>query len=601
MPDSAIVLIEDDVIVSDKKEVSEILNNFFVESVANLNIEPFLEDEPRNSPKNDDVDTIIRKYSNHPSILKIKENIKPSRPFEFGDVTGEKNKKDIRKIDPKKACVENDIPAKLFVETANIVGDYVAKIYNDLKNENNFDKSLKLGTVIPVNKTSTKTTKKKDLRPLTLLPMVSKLYERNMYDDILTYVESFLSPYIFGYRKNHSTEQCLTIMLERWKEALDSKFVAGGILTDLSKAFDCLNHELLIAKLEAYGFGIKACKFILDYLSNRRQRTKVGNTLSEWKITQWGVPQGSILGPLLFNLFINDIFFFLDKTFIANYADDNTQYATEKNVHELLNRMEHETSIVLNWFKINEMKSNDNKCHLIVPNETDVSVNIGQECLKGEDSVTLLGILIDSKLNFTLHIRSMLKKGNQKLHALARISKYVSRKKMKLIVETFIKSQFNYCPLLWMFHSRHLNKRINKLHKRALRLLYKNDTLEFQELLDLHGDVTIHQKNLQHLAIEMYKVKNGIAPVPFQNLFKKKEITHHLRHQATWLLPKVNTVNFGTETIRYRGPLIWESLPYEVQKSPSLQSFKTSIKKLGKIDCACRLCKTFIVNLGFQY
>ena len=422
-----------------------------------------------------------------------------------------------------------------------------------------------------------------------------------MQDDILVYVEQFISPYLFGYRKGHSSEQCLAIMLERWKEALDTKLVAGGILTDLSKAFDCLNHELLIAKLNAYGFGIDSCKFILDYLRNRKQQTKVGNTFSKWKCTKWGVPQGSILGPLLFNLFINDIFFFLDETFIANYADDNTFFATGKSVNELLNRIEYETSIVLDCFKINEMKSNENKCHLIIPNETNVSVNIGQECLKAEDSVTLLGIIIDSKLNFTRHIEKMLKKGNQKLHALARISKYVNRKQMKLIMETFIKSQFNYCPLLWMFHSRYLNNRINKLHERALRLVYKDDTLDFQELLDLHNDVTLHQKNLQRLAIEMYKVKHKIAPVLFQKLFKKKEISHHLSHQATWLLPRVNTVNFGTETIRYRGPVIWESLPDEVKQLPTLQSFKRQIKKLKKIDCTCRLCKTFIVNLGFEH
>ena len=194
----------------------------------------------------------------------------------------------------------------------------------------------------------------------------------------------------------------------------------------------------------------------------------------------------------------------------------------------------------------------------------------------------------------------MLKKSNQKLHALARISKYVSRDKMKLIMETFIKSQFNYCPLLWMFHSRHLNKRINKLHERALRLVYKDDTLDFQQLLDLHDDITIHQRNLKRLAIEMYKVKIKIAPVPFQKLFTEKEISHNLRHQASWLLPKVNTVNFGTETIRYRGPIIWESLPDELKQSSTLQTFKTNIKKLNKIDCTCRLCKTYIADIGFQ-
>ena len=420
-----------------------------------------------------------------------------------------------------------------------------------------------------------------------------------MHDDILTYVEKFLSPYLFGYRKNHRTEQCLTIMLEKLKKALDNKLAAGAILTDLSKAFDCLNHELLIAKLDAYGFGKEACKFIFDYLRNRKQRTKIGEAYSKWLETKWGVPQGSILGPLLFNIFINDIFLFIDASYIANYADDNTQYATEKNVEELVKLFENETNVVLNWFKINEMKSNDDKCHLIVPNETSVCVKVGQEIIKAEDSVTLLGVIIDDKLDFSSHVKLLLRRGNQKLHGLARISKYVSRDKLKLIMNTFIKSQFNYCPLLWMFHSRTLNNKINKLHEQALRIVYNTDELSSEELLVLTNDVTVHQKNLQRLAIEMFKVKNKIAPTPLQNLFEERDISHTLRNQTTWVIPKMRTVHYGTETIRYRGPLIWESLPSDLKDARTLQIFKAKIRQMRKIDCTCRLCKTFVPNLGF--
>ena len=594
-----IIIVENDTITTDKKGVAEKLNNFFVDSVANLDIESFLKEEPENSDPRDDIGKIIRKYSKHPSILKIKEHVQFDQRFQFSNVTTEKIKRDINELDIKKAHVENDIPTKLLVETGDIVAEYVSKIYNRSKNENIFDQSLKFGTVVPVNKTTTKTTNKKDYRPVSLLPVVSKIYERNMHDDIITYVDKFLSPYLFGYRKNHSTKQCLTIMLEKWKKALDSKFTAGAILTDLSKAFDCLNHELLIAKLDGYGFGTESCKFILNYLRNRKQRTKIGEAFSKWLETKWGVPQGSILGPLLFNLFINDIFFFIDKSYIANYADDNTQYATGKNLDELLRLLEKETNVVLNWFKLNEMKSNDDKCHLIIPNESNACVKLGQEIILAEDSVTLLGVTIDNKLDFSSHIELLLKKGNQKLHALARISKYVSRDKLKLIMNTFVKSQFNYCPLLWMFHSRTLNNRINRLHERALRIVYQNEELSFQELLELAQDETVHQKNLKRLAIEMFKVKNNIAPISFQNLFEEINISHNLRNQSTWVLPKMRTVIYGTETIRYRGPLIWASLSSDLKEASTLQIFKSKIKNIRNIDYTCRLCKTFVLNLGF--
>ena len=130
------------------------------------------------------------------------------------------------------------------------------------------------------------------------------------------------------------------------------------ILTDLSKAFECLNHNLLIAKLEAYGFGISALKFVYNYLKERKQRTKLSGSYSTWKELKFGVPQGSILGPLLFNIFINDIFYFINKTKITNYADDNAIYSLDDNLTDLLNILQAETNLVLKWFRLNGMKSN---------------------------------------------------------------------------------------------------------------------------------------------------------------------------------------------------------------------------------------------------
>ena len=132
-----------------------------------------------------------------------------------------------------------------------------------------------------------------------------------MYNQILAYIEKYLSPYLFGFRKGHSTEQCLNVMIERWKRALDKKKHVSA-------------YKLLIAKFEACGIGNDALYFIYDYLLNRKQRTKVNSSYSLWKEIKHGVRQGSILGPLLFNIFLNDIFLFTEKIYITNYADDNT-------------------------------------------------------------------------------------------------------------------------------------------------------------------------------------------------------------------------------------------------------------------------------------
>ena len=147
-----------------------------------------------------------------------------------------------------------------------------------------------------------------------------------MHADIYKYMETRLSPYLCGFRNGYSTQYCLVVMLEKFKKTLDNKSKFGALLTDLSKAFDCLNYELLIAKLDAYGFDQLSLEVILSYLSRRKHRTKINNRSSEWADIVAGIPQGSILRPLLFNIYINDIFYFIHES-ITNYADDTTPYS----------------------------------------------------------------------------------------------------------------------------------------------------------------------------------------------------------------------------------------------------------------------------------
>ena len=176
-----------------------------------------------------------------------------------------------------------------------------------------------------------------------------------MFTQISTYIEEHRSPYLFGFRKGHLVEQCLMAMLEAWKRAMDRRKCVGSELTDLSKVFDCLNHKLIIAKLEAYGFHHDALALIYEYLSNRIQRTKVKSAYSSEREIKYGVSQGFIVGPLEFNIHLNDIFFFAEDSKIANWADDNTPYAIADSTGKLLEILEKDTNILLNWFESNEM------------------------------------------------------------------------------------------------------------------------------------------------------------------------------------------------------------------------------------------------------
>ena len=393
------------------------------------------------------------------------------------------------------------------------------------------------------------------------------------------------------------------------EKALDGRKVAGAVLTDLYKAFDCLPHDLLIAKLHAYGFEKSALNFIYDYLTERTQRTKVNGEYSNKRTLKYGVPQGSILGPLLFNLFMNDIFYFMDDSKLANYADDTSTYTVKTSIFPFLHSLSSETSIVLNWFKLNEMKSNSDKCHMIVAenehrpayiSNSFVYLEEQKELLQSEKIVKLLGVWIDDKMTFENHIKTLLKKGNQKLHALMRVSKYMNEEKLRILMKAFIESQFNYCPLVWMFHSIKLNRRINSLHERALRVVYKDPNLTFQQLLEKDNSFTIHEKNLQKLALLMFKVKNNLCPTPIQELFlEKKNDNENEDVNRDWVLPNIRTEHMGRETLRYTGPLVWNLLPAEIKSAKTLQSFKDKVSKWKPEGCTCRLCKVYIKDVGF--
>ena len=179
------------------------------------------------------------------------------------------------------------------------------------------------------------------------------------------------------------TQHALITMIEKWKASLDKKGFAGAVLVDLSKAFDCLDHELLIAKLFAYGFDKGSLSFIWDYLKNRWQRVKIGTSFSSWYELLVGVPQGSVLGPLLFNIYLNDLFFMNDSTEVCNFADDTSLYSCDKNLSTVLKNLEKYANIAINWFESNFMKINPDKFHLLVGGNSKepVSIEIGGESI----------------------------------------------------------------------------------------------------------------------------------------------------------------------------------------------------------------------------
>ena len=282
---------------------------------------------------------------------------------------------------------------------------------------------------------------------------ISKLYERCMHQQINEYFESLLSKFQCGFRQGFSAQHCLLVMVKKMKKIRDKKGVFAAVLTDLSKAFDCIR----FLKLNAFGFDKKSLSFISAYLYNRKQKTKVGSEFSDFLNILFGVPQGLILGPIFLIIFITDLFFINNDIGFASYADDTTPYACEQNFSEVINFLESNVTKVFKWFHENGLMVNSSKSNfLISPYETK-SIQINYSCIKATSSEKLLGIKIDSNLTFHDLIISFCWKANKKLSTLSGVLKYMGINKRRILMKSYILSQFNYCLLAWMCHTRKEN------------------------------------------------------------------------------------------------------------------------------------------------
>ena len=243
----------------------------------------------------------IMKFRKHPSVSAITNAFNP-QSFNFSKVSVDDVLKEINKLGYRKAIQNTDIPVKILKQNADIFGSYICHFFNVCVDKGMFPSVLKHADIAPAFKKGYRGSKE-NYRPVSILPVISKIFEKLLCNQITPFMDQFLSNYQCGFRKGFNAQHCLLAMLEKWKKAIDTKKVFGALLTDPSKASDCLPPDLIIAKLNAYGFCLPALDLIQNYLANRKQRTEINDSYSPWSDILVGVPQDSILGPLLFNIF----------------------------------------------------------------------------------------------------------------------------------------------------------------------------------------------------------------------------------------------------------------------------------------------------------
>jgi hypothetical protein len=510
-----------------------------------------------------DVFNKIKKYENHDSIHIINNNIPNDVHFSFNNVSEETVLKKLKSINPRKSPGFDNIPPKLVKIGAHALSKPLTKTINKCIDMSIFPDDLKRAEVSPIFKKGDAYCKEQ-YRPVSVLPSISKLLEGLMCDQLQCHFEPLFSDNLSGFRKGHSCEHVLIKFVDQCKFSLDNNEFCISVLTDLSKAFDCLPHPLLLAKLHAYGLDYASCEFMASYFTNRQQRVKIGSQRSEWTPITQGAAQGSILGPFVFNVLINDLLFHVQNDCnIFNYADDNTICCYGTKYEEVYNNITVVLDKMMTWFSSNFMKANPDKFQLIHFGNThhdDVSLKIGNVTLTSIDVVKLLGVHIDRGLTFKYHIDILCKKAGRKLNVLARLSKSLDEKSKLILFYSFILSHFDYCSLAWFSCSDTEAKQIEKIQRRAMKYIYNDFASSYANLLEKSGRPSMYVQRVRKLMIHVFCAINKICPRNIQYMFEIKERTYNLRDTMSIKFPPFNHLRHGRNSVRYQGTCLCNKL-----------------------------------------
>ena len=372
IPDQTVMLNDNDVIISDPAVVCKVFNDHFCTVTDHIgNADHLCDDE--------DINMVLSSYDTHESVVKIKSHVDGNSQFSFSPTTENTVYKLLNNINPRKSTGSDGIPPKLLKTAAREFSPHITSIINMSINDSVFPHDLKYAELSPIFKASDNLCKK-NYRPVSVLPTASKIFEKVYFDQLYEYFTVIFSQYLSAFRKKYNCQHVLLRFLEDWRLSLENKENVGAVLMDLSKAFDCLSHKLLLCKMHAYGVSIRACELMRSYLLCRKQRVKLGYARSEWSNITKGVPQGSILGPLLFNVFVNDLFYYLEHDCdLYNYADDNTVGHTSKHMDILVGKLQGSVHIAMDWFKANLMEANPTKFQAIII--SNANCKRGQMCI----------------------------------------------------------------------------------------------------------------------------------------------------------------------------------------------------------------------------
>ena len=450
-----------------------------------------------------------------------------------------------------------------------------------------FPNELKIARVIPIYKSNDPMIFG-HYRPVSVLPVLSKVFEKAMYSRMLSflYKHELLYKHQYGFKQNHSTYMALIILLDKLSTALENGDYTLGIFLDFSKAFDTIDHCILLKKLEMYGIRGTAHKWLSSYLSNRFQYVEYNDARSLPKEIICGVPQGSILGPLLFLIYINDLATVAPKLFSLMFADDSNLFLQGKDLKVMQQTLNDELDKVSTWLKINKLSLNIDKTHFMLfcgrrSVTEDISIKIDGISIQRVSSTKFLGVTIDELLSWKEHICNISKKVSRALGIINKVKCILNKSTLLSLYYTLVYPYMTYCNHVWGNACQNYVYKLVKLQKKAIRIItaskYNAHTSElFSELKCL----TFGQIHTYQMGVFMYRYVNMELPDIFDYMFVFNAEVHQYPTRGSNLLhvPIVKT-NLGKKSPRFLGVALWNSICKEFLHCTSLCMFKKHYKQ----------------------
>ena len=498
---------------------------------------------------------------------------------------------DLRKLKQSNTRGLDDIDSKILKLSAHIIADSLTFIYNQCIAKNYFPEALKSTKIIPIFKQGDKNDPS-NYRPIAILLNIAKPFEKHMENHLNLHVAKYnlIHDNQSGFRKNHSCHTAITNLVEQCHVNMKDKLLTGVIFADFAKAFDVINHNLLLKKLKIYNISDNFLELIKSYLHKRKHLVAINLKKSSFLTQKHGIPQGSVLGPLLFSFYINDLPLNIPKANCEMFADDSTLHTCDVDLKIVSQKLQEIINNLQQWTELNHMALNAKKTKAMLVTTDQkrralktkhlpsklLPLKVKNTVIDEVDSHLILGVTIQNNLSWSIYLGDLTEKISNKVNLLNQIKHFLNLKCKKIFFHAYIQSLINYASTLWDKAPEKDKKPIQDNYERAIRHILHKRSLEDQDYKDV--DILPFEKNLNlKKAMFVYKILKKDAPVPLQNLFRKNEGRNY--HNELEVCSKPRIEDF-MKSLQYSGATLWNALPQYLRETTQIENFKRQYKQM---------------------